>query len=122
MTKLSVCVITKNEEANIARCLASVQWADELIVVDSGSTDRTIIFAQKAGAKVFHHNWPGWAKQKNKAISFASHDWILSLDADEWLPASAEQIVRETMNNVSVFCYYFSRRTLLQGTSIMFGR
>jgi glycosyltransferase involved in cell wall biosynthesis len=85
---LSVVVITYNEEANIARTLASVQplVADgkgEIIVVDSGSTDRTVEIAKSFGAKVFVEEWKGFAAQKNSALDKASGDWILSLDADE---------------------------------------
>jgi glycosyltransferase involved in cell wall biosynthesis len=85
---LSVVIITHNEEANIGRTLASVQplVADgkgEIIVVDSGSTDRTIEIAQSYGAKVFVEEWKGFAAQKNSAIDKAEGDWILSLDADE---------------------------------------
>ena len=85
---LSVCVITHNEEANIGRTLASVQplVADgkgEIIVVDSGSTDRTVEIAKSFGAKVFIEEWKGYAAQKNSAIAKAEGEWILSLDADE---------------------------------------
>jgi glycosyltransferase involved in cell wall biosynthesis len=81
---LSVCIITFNEEANIARTLKSVQGiADEIIVVDSGSTDATVELAQARGAKVFVESWKGFASQKNSALAKATCDWILSLDADE---------------------------------------
>jgi glycosyltransferase involved in cell wall biosynthesis len=87
---LSVVIITNNEEANIARTLASVQplVADgkgEIIVVDSGSTDRTVEIAKSFGAKVFIEEWKGYAAQKNSAIDKATGEWILSLDADEEL-------------------------------------
>ncbi|MBZ5613374.1 MAG: glycosyltransferase family 2 protein [Acidobacteriia bacterium] len=87
---LSVVVITHNEEANVGRTLASVQplVADgkgEIIVVDSGSTDRTVEIAKSFGAKVFIEEWKGYAAQKNSAIDKATGDWILSLDADEEL-------------------------------------
>ena len=83
-------IITHNEEANIARTLASVQplVADnkgEIIVVDSGSTDRTVEIAKSFGANVFIEDWKGYAAQKNSAIDKATGDWILSLDADEEL-------------------------------------
>jgi glycosyltransferase involved in cell wall biosynthesis len=82
--RLSVCVITHNEEANIRRTLASVKdFADEMIVVDSGSTDRTVAVAHELGAKVFTEPWKGFAAQKNSAMAKATGDWILSLDADE---------------------------------------
>jgi len=87
---LSVVIITHNEEANIGRTLASVQpligdGKGEVIVVDSGSTDRTVEIAESFGAKVFVEEWKGYAAQKNSAIDKATGDWILSLDADEEL-------------------------------------
>ena len=83
---LSAIVITKNEEAVIGRCLDSVQWADEIIVVDSGSTDRTMEIAQQLHARiVVTPDWPGPGPQRNRAIAHATKDWILALDADEWV-------------------------------------
>ncbi len=89
---LSVVIITFNEEANIGRTLASVQplvaeGKGEIIVVDSGSTDRTVEIAKSFGAKVFIEQWKGFAAQKNSAIDKATGDWILSLDADEEIDA-----------------------------------
>ena len=83
MPKLSVTAITKNEAADIGAALESVAWADELIVVDSGSTDGTPAIARRHAAHVVEREWPGYIAQKNYAASIASHDWILSLDADE---------------------------------------
>jgi glycosyltransferase involved in cell wall biosynthesis len=81
---LSVCIITLNEETNIVRTLESVKsLAGEIVVVDSGSTDRTVALAESYGARVFVEPWKGFAPQKNSALAKASHDWILSLDADE---------------------------------------
>jgi glycosyltransferase involved in cell wall biosynthesis len=81
---LSVVVITHDEEANIAACLAAVAFADEIVVVDSGSTDRTVQLAEAAGAKVLRTNdWPGFGPQKNRALVRATHEWVLSIDADE---------------------------------------
>jgi glycosyltransferase involved in cell wall biosynthesis len=96
---LSVVIITHNEEANIGRTLASVQplVADgkgEIIVVDSGSTDRTVEIAKSYGAKVFVVEWKGYAAQKNSAIDKASGDWILSLDADEEIDDDLRSAVR----------------------------
>jgi glycosyltransferase involved in cell wall biosynthesis len=81
--KLSVTIITKNEAADIDAALASVSWADEIVVVDSESTDGTAAIAQRRNARVVARPWPGYVAQKNYAASIASHDWILSLDADE---------------------------------------
>jgi glycosyltransferase involved in cell wall biosynthesis len=81
---ISVVVITKNEEASIGACLASVAWADEIVVVDAGSADRTADICRDHAAKVVvSAQWPGFGPQKNRALDLASHDWVLSLDADE---------------------------------------
>ncbi|MDR0782131.1 MAG: glycosyltransferase family 2 protein [Pseudomonadales bacterium] len=81
--QLSVILITRDEEANIRACLESVVWADEVIVVDSGSTDATVMICKEFGAQVYAHDWPGYGAQKNRALDYASGDWVLSLDADE---------------------------------------
>jgi glycosyltransferase involved in cell wall biosynthesis len=80
---VSVTVITLNEAVHIEACLDSVAWADEVLVVDSGSTDDTVVKAQARGARVIVRDWPGYAAQKNFAAGEAAHDWILSVDADE---------------------------------------
>jgi len=96
MTGLSSIIITLNEEANIADCVASVAFSDEIIVVDSGSTDRTVELAKAAGAKVITTNdWPGFGAQKNRALSHATKPWVLSIDADERVtPELREEIQR----------------------------
>ena len=95
---LSVIVITKNEEAVIGRCLASVAWADERIVVDSGSNDRTLEIAQELRAKTHvTADWPGPGPQRNRAIELASGDWILALDADEWVSAELRAEIERAM-------------------------
>jgi len=81
--KLSVTIICKNESENIGRALESVRWADEVIVVDSESTDDTVRVARRFTDRVIVRAWPGYIEQKNYAASLATHDWILSLDADE---------------------------------------
>jgi glycosyltransferase involved in cell wall biosynthesis len=91
--KLSVTVITKNEAADIGAALASVAWADEIVVVDSHSRDETVAIARRHTDRVVVRDWAGYIDQKNHAASIASHDWILSLDADERVtPALAEEI------------------------------
>ena len=93
MPKLSVTVITKNEAADIGDALASAAWADEIVVVDSASTDDTVAIARRYTDRVIVREWPGYVAQKNYAASIASHDWIFSLDADERIgPALAEEI------------------------------
>ena len=85
--KISATIITLNEEENIREALASVDWADERIVVDSGSTDKTCEIAEAAGARVIRNDWPGFARQKQFAAEQAQHEWIFSLDADERVSA-----------------------------------
>lgn len=81
---LSVILITKNEAQHIAECLASVSFADEIIVLDSGSQDRTCDIARELGARVYStDDWPGFGPQKNRALDLATSDWVLSIDADE---------------------------------------
>lgn len=84
---LACVVITKNEEANIQDCLASVAWAAERVVVDAESSDRTAELARAAGAKVIVRSWPGFGAQKNYAMDLVSAEWILIVDADERVPA-----------------------------------
>jgi glycosyltransferase involved in cell wall biosynthesis len=80
---ISVIVLTKNAAAHVERALRSVAWADERIVVDAGSTDDTVAIAQALATRVEQRAWPGYGAQKNHAASLATHDWVLSLDADE---------------------------------------
>jgi glycosyltransferase involved in cell wall biosynthesis len=91
---LSVIVITRNEAANLRACLESMPFADEIVVVDSGSTDGTIDIARDCGARVVETpDWPGFGPQKNRALALAGCDWVLSIDADERVtPALAQQI------------------------------
>jgi glycosyltransferase involved in cell wall biosynthesis len=89
MPPISATIIAQDEEKNIARAIRSLACADEVIVVDSGSTDQTPAIAKSLGATVIAHPWPGYAAQKNFATELARHDWILSLDADEELNAEA---------------------------------
>lgn len=83
MNKISVIIITKNESQNITECLQSVQWADEIIVVDSGSNDDTVSIAKRFTDKVYFHEWNGFAEQKSFALGKAENEWVLSIDADE---------------------------------------
>jgi glycosyltransferase involved in cell wall biosynthesis len=90
---VSVTIITRNESAHIGAAIDSAAWADEVIVVDCGSTDETVAIAQGRGARTVTRDWPGYIAQKNYAASIAAHDWIFSLDADERItPALAGEI------------------------------
>jgi len=103
--KLSVVLITCNEETNLARTLESVrplvrEGQGEIIVVDSGSTDRTVEIAKSYGARVFVEAWKGYAAQKNSAIEKATGDWILSLDADEELDGQLQSAITTALENL----------------------
>lgn len=92
--KVSAVIITLNEESNIERALRSVTWADEVLVIDSGSTDRTVEIAESSGARVVHRDWTGFSDQKQFGADEAKNDWIFSLDADEEVSDSLrEEIV-----------------------------
>ncbi|MEX2271768.1 MAG: glycosyltransferase family 2 protein [Vicinamibacterales bacterium] len=97
MPKLTVTVITRDEAHHIEACLESVRWADEIIVVDSGSTDGTTEIARRFTAKVIPREWPGYAAQKEFAAAQASHDWILSIDADERVSDGLAAEIRDVL-------------------------
>ncbi len=89
--RLSVTIIALNQEANIEACLSSAAFADEIVVVDTGSTDRTVALARAAGARVLITAWQGFARTKNFALDQARGDWIFSLDTDERVPAALRE-------------------------------
>ena len=97
--KISATIITLNEERNLPRAIESLRCADEIVVMDSGSIDRTVEIAQKLGARVIEGPWPGYANQKNRAAEEATHDWILSLDADESLSEALEGEIWQLKKN-----------------------
>jgi glycosyltransferase involved in cell wall biosynthesis len=108
---LSVILITKNEEANLKECLESVSFANEIIVVDSQSSDKTVEIAQSFGAKVeITPNWPGFGPQKNIALDMATQDWVLSIDADERVSPELRAEIIATINSTqSQACYEIPR-------------
>jgi glycosyltransferase involved in cell wall biosynthesis len=96
---LSVIIITKNEQAAIADCLSSIAWAEEIIVLDSGSTDDTVAICKSFGASVTNTDWPGFGAQKNRALALAKGDWVLSIDADERVSPVLRQEIEAAMAN-----------------------
>jgi len=95
---LSVIVIVKNEAAVIRRCLESVAWADEIVVLDSGSTDATVEICRACKARVeATADWPGFGAQKNRVLALATGDWVLSIDADEWVTAELRAEIQAAM-------------------------
>lgn len=113
MTPISVVLITFNEERNLARCLESVKRiADEIIVVDSMSTDNTVAIAESFGAKVHHQHFTNYVEQKKIATEYASHDWVFSVDADEVLSPELEQSIKKfKMSSHRLNAYKISRIT-----------
>src|ERR1700757_4747214 len=107
---LSVAIITFNEEKNIGRTLASVQFADEIIVVDSGSTDRTLEIASAQNARLISEPWRGFAAQKNFAIEQCKGTWILSLDADEELTPELQTEIQQLMRGTPKADAYMLKR------------
>jgi len=109
--RLSVILITKNEAERLPRCLESVRGlADEIVVLDSGSTDATLEIARRHTDKVYSRpDWPGFGPQKNRALDYATGDWVLSLDADEWLTPELAAEIRQTLNAPQATVYEIPR-------------
>lgn len=119
---LSVALITHNEEGNLERTLGTVAWADEIVVVDSGSSDGTEEVARKFHARFFDEPWKGFAEQKNSALEKCSCDWVLSLDADEALTDELAKQIWEVLHDPSAFDgYKIPRRNLFLGRWIRHG-
>jgi glycosyltransferase involved in cell wall biosynthesis len=119
---LSVAIVAMNEEAIIGQTLQSVRWADELVLVDSGSTDRTCEIAREFGAKVLLKEWPGFGKQKTYAFENCTQDWILSLDADEVVTSElAEEIRAVIVDPEALNGYWIPRKNLFLGRWTRFG-
>jgi glycosyltransferase involved in cell wall biosynthesis len=113
---LSVAIITKNEEANLARTLASVRWADEIVIVDNRSTDRTADIAREFNAKFFTEDWKGFGAQKNSAIAKCASEWVLALDADEEVsPALAAEIRGLLEGQPDLQAWFLPRRNFFLG-------
>lgn len=113
---LSIAIITKNEEKRLPECLQSVSFADDIVVVDSGSTDRTVQIARDFGAKVFVEEWKGDGPQKNSAVAKCKHDWVLILDADERIPEETKRAILKIVNDRnSADAYLMPRKNFLHG-------
>jgi glycosyltransferase involved in cell wall biosynthesis len=118
--KISAAIIALNEERNIARAMESLRCCDEIVVVDSGSTDRTVELATKLGARVLDAEWRGYAGQKNYASAQCEYDWVLSLDADEALSESLEgEIWQIKKNGPDVDAYTMPRLAQYLGRWIL---
>ena len=99
MKKLSVCIICKNEESTIENCLESVKWADEIVIVDSGSTDKTLEIAKKYTDKIFiRDDWEGFGEQRRRAEKLATNDWLFAIDCDEVVTPELQQEILKTLS------------------------
>jgi len=116
MEKLSVVVITHNEERNIERCLRSAQWADEVVVVDAMSTDKTVEICSRMKVEVSLRPWTGYAPQKQYAVSLAKHPWILLLDADEEVTPELRDEIRGVLaSDLPAGGYQIARKSYFLG-------
>jgi len=106
---LSVIIITKNEAANIRACLDSVSWADQIVVVDTNSTDQTPSICREFTSHVYDHDWPGFGIQKNRALDYATTNWVLSLDADERVTPELRQEIEAVLREPTADAYRIPR-------------
>jgi glycosyltransferase involved in cell wall biosynthesis len=118
MAKLSVIIITKNEAANIRACIGSVAWADEIVAVDSGSSDATVEICRELGVQVHVHDWPGFGAQKNRALSYATHEWVFAIDADERVTPELRAQLIKAMEDDSEDGFYVPRLSQFCGRFI----
>jgi hypothetical protein len=114
---LSVAIIVKNEAQNLPACLEGVRFAEQIVVVDSGSADGTADIARNFGCQVYNEPWRGFAAQKQFAIDQCTHPWVLLLDADERIPAATESMIKEIVDSESgeAAGYSFPRKNFFQG-------
>jgi len=112
---LSVAIITKNEEERLPDCLKSVSFAEEIVVVDSGSTDRTIAIAEGFGCRVFVEDWKGYGPQKNSAVQKCSREWVLLIDADERIAPETAETIPKVLEHAQAAAYSFRRKNYLHG-------
>ena len=113
--KLSVTLITFNEEKRVRAALESVKWADEIVVIDSFSTDQTVAICREYTPKVYQIAWRGYVAQKNIATEHAAHDWILNIDADEVVSAELAVEIQQTLAAPACVGYFMPRRTYYLG-------
>lgn len=122
MPTLSIIIITKNEAHHIETCLQSIQWANEIIVVDSGSTDNTVELCKRYTEKVFITDWPGFGPQKNRALQYATSDWVLSIDADEHVGDELKKEILTILANPASYCAYaIPRISSYMGKKLRYG-
>ncbi len=121
MQTISICVVTKNEAHNIVDCLTSVKWADEIIVIDSFSTDNTVELCKQFTNNVIVSEWKGCGPQKQQVFALATCDWVLMLDADERVSPELAQEIQQTLKNPRHNGYEIPFQTYYCGKAISFG-
>ena len=119
--KLSAVLITQDAASQIEACLASVGFADEILIVDSGSTDATLEIAKHHGARVLHQDWLGYGAQKQFAVGQAAHDWVLCVDADERLTQPLAENIAETLVSQRFQAYRMARANVFMGRVLRHG-
>lgn len=119
--KISATIITLNEEKNIAECIESVSWADEVVVLDSRSTDRTVEIARRCTDKVFVEEWKGQGAHKNRAVELAQGPWIFSIDADERVTPELAAEIQQVVRDPQYHAYSVRRKNLYRGQWIKHG-
>jgi glycosyltransferase involved in cell wall biosynthesis len=116
MEKISSVIICKNEEKNIADCLKSIDWVDEIILVDAFSSDRTLEIAERFNVKIFQNEWKGYASQRKFGLSKSSNDWTFVLDADERCTENLKkEIISSLSTNKNINGYYIPRKSFFLG-------
>ncbi len=122
MPKLSAILIVKNEAKKIRRCLSSiVGWVDEIIILDSGSHDETVSICRMFTPHVYLTDWPGFGAQKNRALNLTTGEWIISLDADEWVRPPLRTEIQQAIQQTAFQGYYIPRITMFCGRFQRYG-
>jgi len=121
VSELAVIILTKDEEENIAGCIRSVSWADEVMVLDSGSTDRTVEIATQMGARIFTHPFRNYAEQRNIALGLARTPWVFFVDADERATPELGREIRDVIEDENYAGWWVPRRNYIVGKWIKHG-
>lgn len=121
MKRLTVIILTKDEEENIAHCIGSASWADEIIVLDSGSTDRTVEIAAQMGARIYTHPFRNYAEQRNVALNLVRTPWVFFLDADERITPELAEEIQKAIEEKDYTGWWVPRRNYIVGKWIKHG-
>lgn len=119
--QISIAIITKNEEKRLPDCLRSVSFADDIVVVDSGSTDKTVEIAKSFGCRVFVEDWKGFANQKNSAVQKCVNDWVIVIDADERVPPETRDAIIDVLKAPSKVAYALKRKHFIDKRRLKYG-